>query len=225
MKNFSYDLLILGHAIEDKIFVENFEPITKWGGVYNVARSFTSLNKENLFKLKIEPYIYGEALIRIDKKNSLKEVITVNLNKVNKKPNLEDARWFHFCYANEAEIPNLTNYNAIKSADLCAGKELKSIDIFDYIFLSDEEHDARKMSKEIKNTKFISHSPEKICIWKNSKKQHEIVIKNLIKNVNCLGVGDNFAASFIFKKLNNCTDESAINFAKKECEKFLLTNE
>jgi len=227
MKNSNLDLLIIGHAIQDTVFDENLEPNVSWGGIYNIARSFKNISKnfhKQQLNYEIEPSVYGEALIKINRTTSSKEIIHVNLNKFYRKPVLKNAKWYHFSYLNEAEIPKGFNkLQGVKSADLCRGKKIKNTHIFDYIFLSEEEHDAKKMSTKINKTIFISHSPSKICMWKNGKKKYEFNISDKLNNINCLGAGDHFAASFIYSKLEyNNDDKDCIIYAAKSCFEYLL---
>lgn len=227
MKNSNLDLLIIGHAIQDTIFDENSEPYISWGGIYNIARSFKHISEnlhQSCLSYDIEPSVYGEALIKIDRASSSKEIVHVNLNKFHRKPKLKKAKWYHFSYLNETELPkDFDKLCGIKSADLCEGKKIKHIDIFDYIFLSEEEHDAEEMSKKILKTVFVSHSPNRICIWINGEKQYEFNLLDKLENINCLGVGDHFAASFIYSKLvYNNSDKDCIMYAAKNCHEYLL---
>lgn len=227
MKNFEIDLSIIGHAVKDQIFDGICEPNEKWGGIYNVSRCLSLMNKKFDTKIShdIQPSSYGEALIKIDRNSSSKEIIEVNLNKTTRIPSIKKSNWYHFCYLNEIKLSKkFFELDGIKSADLCKGKEINNINQFDYIFLSSEEHDARKYSYKNKNIKFISHDPEKIEIFQGGEKIDGLNLSKPIENINCLGVGDFFAGSFIYKKLcQNVNDSEAIIFASEECRKFLLS--
>lgn len=216
------DLLIVGHAVEDWIFVDDKEPRQQFGGIYNVARSFKSVARDFAPKVQIEPCAYGHAYIKIDRKNGTKSV-HASLNDKLREPTLVKAKWSHYCYLNELTNLLILNKTGILSADLCAGKTASRCNYFDYIFLSSDEHDASLESRITKSPVFISHSPQQVEIWQNGEKLWQSEPIEEIKPAFILGVGDHFASSFIAAKLfNDKKDGDAAIFAIEKCREYLL---
>ncbi len=225
------DLLLVGHAVEDWIFEDGKEPVQKWGGIFNVARSFKAIDglREGRKELiiKIEPSAYGHAFIKIDRTHASKDV-TASLNNRLREPRISPSKWTHYCYLNE-----LKNFRSPKkghgllSADLCEGMELyeTSGEEFDYIFLSRDEHNPEELSRYNNRTIFISHSPQKVEMWNHGKIRWKYDSIEQLENVSVLGVGDHFASSFIYAKLFfKKYDEAAIRFAIQSCREYLLSN-
>lgn len=236
MKNDSeqLDLLLVGHAVEDWIFEDGKEPRQQFGGIYNVNRSWNTIVKNRLgcrSKVRVEPSAYGHAFIKVDRENATKDV-SANLNDRLREPTLVPSKWTHYCYLNELENLRFDPDNrGILSADVCAGKMLKGAYNFNYIFLSEDEHDPYKESiccsygEGGNRTIFISHSPNMVRLWNSGKILWESKPIKQLKGVSVLGCGDNFAASFIFAKLYlHSHDEEAANFAIARCGEYLLYN-
>lgn len=227
-KNSKLDLLIVGHAIEDTVFKKYQQPQTSWGGIYNVVNQYSGLafNRTDT-EWAVEPAAFGRAHIIIDKDNSSKDV-TAELNLKSRTPKYRDAYWTHLMYSNELDFNmwgDIEKQEGIKSTDLCAGKSPKRLDIFDYVFLSDDEHNPIILSAFYSKTVFIAHNPDSVSIFKGGEKLFEYQTENKLVKVNPLGAGDAFAASFIFYQLHiDSLDNDAVKFAMKKTREYLLYN-
>ena len=228
------DIQLIGHAVEDTIFDGTNEPFKRWGGIYNCVRAFEYLhNKYHLydpkFSIKVEPIAYGDAFIRIDRKNSTKEV-HANLNKINRRYNFHNAEWTHIAYADAGyhdiiKIPD--DYKGTVSIDLIKGNPCR-IDVvgkIDYVFFSlDENPEPEEFSKRIPDAKFIGHEPGQIMIWQNGKRL-EATFDKILEGVSVLGAGDFLASSFINCLMRTGTSNRlALHCAQKQTQDWLLYN-
>lgn len=220
------DLLLVGHAVEDWVFIDDKEPRQIWGGIFNVARSFKSIARGFAPKVKIEPSAYGHAFIKIDRQNATKDVCA-SLNDRLREPTLVPSKWTHYCYLNALGLKTDWLKGGVLSADLCEGRDCPRswYESFDYIFLSEEEWSPYSISRDNDKTIFISHSPEIVKLWNNSRILWESPPIAKVEKCNVLGVGDHFSAAFIFAKLYlHNHDEAAATFAIQNCREYLLSN-
>lgn len=224
------DLLLIGHAVEDWIFDGTNEPYQKWGGIYNTNRSWKNIASNHgvyASKVHLEPSSYGHAFIKINRQNGTKDV-SASLNDKERDYCPRPSRWTHYSYVNEMDNLYIDSINGgILSADACAGKILTRSAYFKYIFLSSDEHDPYQESScsFSDSTIFVAHCPSKVELWNNGKLLWESKPIEKLENINCLGVGDNFAAAFIFAKLYlHNHDEAAATFAIQNCREYLLSN-
>ncbi len=107
------------------------------------------------------------------------------------------------------ELPDLSFIYDIKkgiiSADLCKGKPIENKTVLqhiDYLFISDEDvfMNIKELGKLIKGWVIMHHKGGSVCT--NGNKTIETKVST-IENVNVLGVGDMFAASFMNEYLNS----------------------
>ena len=153
--------------------------------------------------------------------------------------------WKHFMYIDK--MPNLTektlkklSKNAIISVDFCLGNHidkeinrLKSIlKYVDYVFISETEACSLTGEKEEEiMTMRLGKMSRGICIlhtpmasYTSDGSNINIYKTNYIedKNLNVLGAGDVFSASFINEKLKNKSIKKCIHFAHENTTKYLL---
>lgn len=215
----SFDVLLIGNAVEDWIFDGTKEPIHRWGGIYNVKRA---LNECGIFDIAIEPSDFGKAYIKIDRENSSKWVNS-ELQLVSKNPEIKKAKWTHIAYGDDISWhPFFPNKETITSIDLCKKDGFFSCgsDI-DYIFCSAEEYYGPNIYCE-KHTKIIEHSPKRIDVWQNKKNLFSIDTTPLA-GLAVLGAGDYFAAAFISEKLKGKDDFEAVKKADTLAREWLLS--
>jgi hypothetical protein len=217
------DLLIVGHSVKDTIYDPVFQnSYTQWGGIHNVQRAFSHLSKGKLTS-KCEPAAVGEATIFIDRENSSKEV-HAEINKISRDPKIAPAKWMHICYQNK--LPRLKayeNYSGIVSVDWCKGAYGILPHGAKYVFLSSDEFQVSKEAYCQHGATFIGHSPTEVELWSAESLDVKCFPVKPLDNINPLGAGDNFAASFIYSKLSGATDEQAIEFAIANTQKWLLS--
>jgi hypothetical protein len=201
------DLSLYGHLTFDRIF-EDFNQYNSVGSIGNVWNFLLKINPE--LRVNIEPTSIGEALILVNK-NKSERASTAQLNLKTKKPNIVKSKWNHIMYINE--LPDLSFISDIKegiiSADICKGKifkDLKVLQQIDYLFISDEDLflPIDVLEKLVKGWVILHRNDGSFCT--NGKETFETNI-DLIENVNVLGAGDMFAASFINEYLKSSTTE------------------
>lgn len=210
------DIIFYGHLVIDEI--HDGELITtEEGGITNCANALQELDVSTT----IIPTHLGFAKINIDRANrSRSSVAELNREVLRFFPGECDIA--HVLYLNELSGVNLDYLETIKqkcniiTADLCKGKEVdyNLLDSIDYIFVSDDEHDVEKIVLSTKNV-VIAHSPNSSFVYKNHKLIFNYVVSDLLENVNVLGAGDIFAASFLYKLHNNAPIRECIDFAHK----------
>tara|TARA_B100000085_G_scaffold123031_1_gene111988 strand:- start:581 stop:1489 length:909 start_codon:yes stop_codon:yes gene_type:complete len=166
------------------------------------------------------------------------------------KLNDYSSRWCHILYVDK--LPNLDlnslkylSENSIISIDLCSSnhndktreKILSMLPYVDYVFASSEEgrcligkekdYDiALAIAKNARGWAVI-HSPDGSFISNGQHKNTKgYKVENKIqKPVNVLGAGDNFAAAFISKKIQDKnTVEESVRFAHEQATKYILNN-
>jgi sugar/nucleoside kinase (ribokinase family) len=112
-------------------------------------------------------------------------------------------------YINELDdVSFIKDIKGIVSADICKGKELENKNILrdiDYLFISDEDifTNIKELGKLTKGWVILHHKAGSICT--DGDKLFETKV-SVIENVNVLGAGDMFAASFINEQLTTSVD-------------------
>jgi len=193
----------------------------------------------------------SEAVIISDLQNKSRSSI-VNWGACQEINKLNDysSKWCHILYVDK--LPNLDlnslkhlSENSIISVDLCSSnhddktreKILSMLPYVDYVFASSEEgrclvgkekdyDTALAIAKRARGWAIV-HSPNGSFISDGVHKHTKgYKVKNKIqKPVNVLGAGDNFAAAFITKKIEDKnTVEESVRFAHEEATKYILNN-
>ncbi len=197
------DISLYGHLTFDRIF-EDFKEYNSIGSIGNVWNFLLKINPK--LKVNIQPTAIGEALVLVNK-NKTERTSVGQLNIKTKKPIIVDSKWNHIMYINE--LPDLSFIYDIKkgiiSADLCKGKPIENKTVLqhiDYLFISDEDvfMNIKELGKLIKGWVIMHHKGGSVCT--NGNKTIETKVST-IENVNVLGVGDMFAASFMNEYLNS----------------------
>lgn len=239
------DLIISGNITKDLTFdiYNNFSENITLGGITNFWYHFQSIN--NKYVVRLNPLSYGESVILIDKKTCNRyNKSQLNIIKNIKNPALS-SKWYHMMYINQLSEFNenfLKNINSkIISADLCGGVENKLFDVnllkyIDFLFCSKEDIDSDIKINNIRNYikgYIILHENNYYKIISNVNKNIEIDLElskeKKLKNINVLGAGDYFAASFVFfmldKDINDINSiQSGIEFSQNSVLKTLKTN-
>tara|TARA_B110000483_G_C18145193_1_gene523123 strand:- start:2 stop:727 length:726 start_codon:yes stop_codon:yes gene_type:complete len=237
------DLIISGNITKDTLYhiYDNFFKEIKIGGIMNAWSHFQYINKRG-YTIDLQPLSYGESIILIDKKYC-ERYNRSELNIIHNIPNkIVKTKWYHLMYINQLTEYNeqfLKNINSkILSCDICGGVDNLFFDIallkfFDFVFLSEDDIYGEITLDDIKEKVkgyLIIHS-SKNCKILNNKMENPIELKvninKILSNINVLGAGDYFAASFIYYMMNNCvTDisniQDAIKFSQNSLyEKFI----
>ena len=197
------DISLYGHLTFDRIF-EDFKEYNSVGSIGNVWNFLIKINPK--LKINIQPTAIGEALVLVNK-NKTERTSVGQLNIKTKKPNIVDSKWNHIMYINE--LPDLSFIFDIKkgiiSADLCKGKAIENKKVFqyiDYLFISDEDvfMNIKELGKLIKGWVIMHHKGGSVCTDGDEIFETKV---SVIENVNVLGTGDMFAASFMNEYLNS----------------------
>ena len=115
--------------------------------------------------------------------------------------------------------------DSIVSADITSGGMTKPelLKFIDYLFISDEDLfvDMNQLIKMVKGSVIYHYPAGSIFYSKEGNFKTEI---DLIPNLNVLGAGDFFAASFITRKLlgDKINNKQCVEFAHKNTTKILL---
>jgi dTDP-glucose pyrophosphorylase len=245
IKLYETDLIITGHLTKDLIYdiYNNFKKKYLLGGIMNFWDQFLNINKKN-YTVDLSPLKYGESIILIDKLNCERyNRSQLNIKDIDYK--FKNSKWFHMMYINELKEYNLDFLNKIKSivlsCDICGGVDLKVFDInllsfFDFIFLSiDDLHKDLTIDNIKKYIKgfIILHGNNYCKIIGGKNTNIEIYIKinknNLLDNINVLGAGDYFAASFVYymmdKDINDIEElKKAVTFTNNQVSIKLINN-
>jgi hypothetical protein len=220
-----HDLSVYGHLTIDRIF-DGFEESRTLGAIGNFWDA-CMLTNSNLF-IDLQPLSIGEAIIFVNKNKSIRQgrgVLNLNNRKIK---NIKNSRWNHIMYLNQLEdtsFMKLLPKDSIISADITSGgmKKLELLKFIDYLFISDEDLfiDIEELTKMVKGSVIYHYPAGSIFYTKDGNFETKT---NLIPNLNVLGAGDFFAASFITKKLldDKIDDKQCIKFAHENTTKILL---
>lgn len=218
-RNSKKTLLVVGHSILDTIYDPRLEePITRFGGIHNVARSFREISLDDVI---IEPISFGEAKIVVNQEDSDKDVCA-HLNKFTRTPSIKDADWMHIAYQNELNWTPPENFKGIVSTDWCKGNSKPLPKNTHYAFVSSDEFNPVDESIWNPDVVFIAHCPEKVEMWQSGLMLNRFFTQPL-DNLCVLAAGDNFAACFIASKFNSCSNATAVEFAIQNTRQWLLS--
>ncbi len=197
------DISLYGHLTFDRIF-EDFKEYNSIGSIGNVWNFLLKINPK--LKVNIQPTAIGEALV-LGNKNKTERTSVGQLNIKTKKPIIVDSKWNHVMYINE--LPDLSFIYDIKkgiiSADLCKGEPIENktvLQYIDYLFISDEDvfMNIKELGKLVKGWVIMHHNGGSVCTDGSDTIETKV---SIIENVNVLGTGDMFAASFMNEYLNS----------------------
>jgi len=219
----TYDLCLYGHLTIDRIFTDLNESVTL-GALANVWDALTKIDPT--IKVKLNPISLGEAIILVDHKNSYR-IGRGNLNIKEKKPSSVASKWHHIMYLNQ--LNELEFIDEIKSgvisADISTSQNFDKIYPFlnkiDFLFISDEDLivDIKELSEKVKG-RVILHYPAGSTVTDGKE-----VLKTeteVVSNVNVLGAGDIFAASFISSYIKTNDLKKSIEFSHQTTIKLLM---
>lgn len=204
---------LYGHLIVDKIFT-GFKYHESLGGIVNVWDALSKLNSKN--EIILNPCSIGEAVVLVDTEKNIR-VGRANFNQTFKQPLISDSDWHHVAYLNQLHDTDfLKKINSgIISADVSKESPetiLNNLDNIDFLFISKEDlfMDIIELSNLTKGW-VISHDP-KGSVSSNGDEVFEYIIPESYKltNIDVLGAGDMFAASFINNKLSGLTIQECI---------------
>ena len=216
------DVAAYGHITYDTIY-EDFEEKNTLGALANFWSGI--INGEDDVSVRLVPCAIGKAIILVDKSTAIR-VGRGNLNIKKNEAKPIPSKWHHIMYLNQ--LPETDFIEKIKegfiSADITSGPP-PSFDLLsklDYLFISDEDlfMPVEELALLVKGWVIMHHAAGSFC--SNGKESFEIQT-DIIQNINVLGAGDMFAASFISKKIN--TDlgvEDCVKHAHNQTTKLLL---
>ena len=218
-----YELSVYGHLTIDRIF-EGFDEHRTLGAIGNFWEACL-LTNPSIF-INLQPTSIGEAIISVDKESCTRQGRGVLNLKTRTVKNVLPSKWNHIMYLNQMKNCDFINQldGSIISADLTSGPmlNLQFLKNLDYLFISDEDifMSLDELALLVKGW-VILHSPHgSIC--HNGTESFETKTK-IIENLNVLGAGDFFAASFISEMLrNNSEMKESVDFAHKNTTKILL---
>jgi sugar/nucleoside kinase (ribokinase family) len=209
-----FDITLYGHLFNDTIYDGQLETMAL-GGIANCWKALNTIDSN--LSVGLSPTSLSEANIYIERKHSKRNSIpSFNLEVF--EPRIKPSKISHIMYINE--LPNvdfLPKLDGIISADTCKGAEIENpnvLEFIDYLFVSDE--DGQDIDFLRKNTKgfVILHSSKGSKILRKTD-VFDFVVPNewILDDVNVLGAGDFFAASFLYAIHKGWTKEGAVQAA------------
>jgi len=221
-----YDLSVYGHLTVDRIF-DGFKEHRTLGAIGNFWEG-CMLTDPNLF-INIQPTSIGEAIIYVDKQACTRLGRGVLNLKTKTIEQVQSSKWNHIMYLNKIKNVDFIRDlgGTIISADITSGKinNIEMLKHIDYLFISDEDifMNLKDLSKLVKGW-VILHSPcGSVC--HNGDEFFETKTE-IVENLNVLGAGDFFAASFISHKLRDDREmRECVKFAHQNTTKILLRRE
>lgn len=216
-----YDVAIYGHITVDRILT-GFSESKTIGAMGNVWGALVLT--DDSISIDIKPTAIGQAIILVDK-NKTSRLGRGELN-ITTRENVSPSKskWHHIMYLNQLEdVSFIKNIDSgIISADMTAGKILNRdfLKYIDYLFISGEDlfDDVDVIAKEVRGW-VILHYPEG-SYSTNGNKSFTISNK-IVENIDVLGAGDFFAASFISKNLHTKDVKQCVNYAHSNTTKLL----
>jgi len=217
-----YDLALYGHLTVDHIF-HDFEESVTLGAMANVWNALVNLDCD--LSIKLNPVALGTAMILVNKEKGFR-VGKGNLNLKTVNPSISKAKWHHIMYLNQLRDASFIDEieDGIISVDLSSG----AMDIerylskIDYLFISDEDlfMDIDELGSKVKGYAIL-HYPTGSYVT-DGKESFECKTP-LIEDINVLGAGDMFAASFMSRCLTSQTSlKKVIEYSHSTTTKLLL---
>lgn len=158
-------------------------------------------------------------------------------------PSTINVRWKHISYLDilpPLDLKESRQNSDIMSADLCLSNPsniestINQLHYFDYLFASESEiYPLINNSKDIFKLIDLVNSSNLKCLVFHTRTNTYLVYKNsykkvknnypIIENVNVLGAGDVYCASFIKYQLNNTiNDKQAVDYAHEQATKYIV---
>jgi hypothetical protein len=220
----NYDLCLYGHLTVDRVFTGFSESLTL-GALANVWYAFTKINPS--LKIKLNPISLGEAIVLVNCENS-QRIGRANLNIKERKVNIEKSKWHHIMYLNHLKDLSFINHidTGTISADISAGGDFERIIPFlnkiDFLFISDEDlfMDVYELSKKVSG-KVILHYPSGSLVVGSDGEEIETQT-SVVDNLDVLGAGDIFAASFISSYMESNELKKSIEFSHQKTTEILM---
>jgi hypothetical protein len=194
-----FDITLYGHLFNDTIYDGQLETMAL-GGIANCWKALNSIDSN--LSVGLSPTALCESNIYIERKHNKRNSIS-SFNTEVFDIKIKESKISHIMYINE--LPNVDfihNLDGIISADTCKGTEIKNpnvLEFIDYLFVADEDgQDIDFLRKNIKGH-VILHSPNgSRVLRKATDNKFDVPEKWILKDVNVLGAGDFFAASFLY---------------------------
>jgi sugar/nucleoside kinase (ribokinase family) len=209
-----FDITLYGHLFNDTIYDGQLETMAL-GGIANCWKALNSIDSN--LSVGLSPTALSEANIYIERKHSKRSSIpSFNLEVF--EPKIKPSKISHILYLNE--LPNLdfiASLDGIISADTCKGAQIKNsnlLQFIDYLFISDEDgQDMDFLRENIKGHVILHSSKGSKILRKTDVFEFAVPEKWILNDVNVLGAGDFFAASFLYAIHKGWTKEGAIQAA------------
>jgi len=220
-----FDVALYGHLTHDRI-LNKFKQSATVGSIGNVWKTLKSINPK--LRIDLQPTEIGEALIYINEDISERTSVAKLSLYTNHSPNINKTKFSHILYLNE--LINTSFITDLKStyisADMCAGEQLKDLSVLkniDFLFISDEDmyYDIEELRLLVKKSVIVHCPSGSVCYNKEDTITSTV---DIIENINVLGAGDMFAASFINSFLNTSDINKSVTVAHNTVSK-LLNNE
>ena len=207
-----YDIALYGHLTFDTI-IDGVNPFSyNIGGIANVWRALKEINDE--LSIYICPINIGISSIVLNKKESERRSNSY-LNQIDVLYKIQDAAISHISYLNEIDYPSfIQNLKGCVSADICLGRKI-DISLFPeikYLFVSEEDLELIKNLESFKGN-LVIHGPEASSIRYTAGNYYRYHHYEYLTNVNVLGAGDYFAASYINNLLNQMENGTNMQFS------------
>ena len=207
-----YDIALYGHLTFDTI-IDGVNPFSyNIGGIANVWRALKEINDE--LSIYICPTNIGISSIVLNKKESERRSNSY-LNQIDVLYKIQDAAISHISYLNEIDYPSfIQNLKGCVSADICLGRKI-DISLFPeikYLFVSEEDLELIKNLESFKGN-LVIHGPEASSIRYTAGNYYRYHHYEYLTNVNVLGAGDYFAASYINNLLNQMENGTNMQFS------------
>lgn len=194
-----FDITLYGHLFNDTIIDGQLETMAL-GGIANCWKALNTIDSN--LSVGLSPTALCESNIYIERKHNKRNSIS-SFNTEVFDIKLKESKISHIMYINE--LPNvdfLSRLDGIISADTCKGTEIKNpnvLELIDYLFVADEDgQDIDFLRKNIKGH-VILHSPKgSRVLRKATDNKFDVPEKWILNDVNVLGAGDFFAASFLY---------------------------
>jgi len=211
----SSNVTLYGHLTYDTIFDGNksYETI---GSVGNVWKAF--INFSNNINVRIEPTEIGEALIYVDKEK-VRRASTATLSVKTRTPFIQISDWSHILYLNQLNdlsfVKEVSLTSKKISADICAGKPLKDLQVLKYVdllFISDEDlwMPIEELRKYVKGDILLHYTSGSTYYGQDT---FSTKVEDVLKGVNILGAGDTFAAATITNLISKKPVKEAVAIA------------
>lgn len=214
-----HDVALYGNLVFDTI-IDGSKISNDVGGIVNVWKSLKALDQS--VNVYVCPTEIGASVIRIDREKSER---TSNSDLLQNQviPFCEAARYNLVSYANELMSTAFMHHlEGLVCADICTGRSLDEslYQYIDYLFVSHEDLPLIDIH-QVKGT-LVVHSP-RMSELTNKEGNYSYVAHpdDYIKNANVLGAGDNYAACFIYSKLQGKSDNDSMTYAHTMTTKWL----